>query len=105
MEKLIQLLKKLRKPNLASVFLLLALLVQNSFAYDTAKADYLKDVWDRIVDFINGTGGLIIAIFVVGFGIYLIVARGGLVWGLGMFALAAVIYYLPNIVQGMGAVF
>jgi len=88
-------------------FWLLSLILATNpvFAYQTNKADYMESVWDSAVEFLQGMGGMLLALLVVGMGLYILVTRGQLVWGLGMMLIGVIIYSLPVIVQGMGFVF
>jgi len=94
-------LKKIR-----NLSLLLSLLLANPvFAYQTGKATYMQTVWDKAVEFLQGMGGMVLALLVAGMGLYILVSRGQLVWGLGMMLIGVIIYSLPTIVQGMGFAF
>ena len=96
--------KKIR--DLKNWVLLLSLVAVNPvFAYDTKHATYMQDVWNKAVDFLQGIGGMVLALLVAGMGLYILVSRGQLVWGLGMMLIGVIIYTLPNIVQGMGFAF
>jgi len=87
-------------------FWLLSLLLANPvFAYQTNQATYMQSVWNKAVDFLQGMGGMVLALLVAGMGLYILVSRGQLVWGLGMMLVGVIIYSLPTIVQGMGFAF
>jgi len=92
--------------NAKNLFWLLNLIAINPvFAYQTGQATYMQTVWDKAVEFLQGMGGMVLALLVAGMGLYILVSRGQLVWGLGMMLIGVIIYSLPTIVQGMGYTF
>ena len=86
-------------------YLLPLLLISPTFAYDTNKAAYLGDLWTNVQDFLTGTGGLILAVVLIGMGVYMLAGRGQLIWGIVLLFMGASIKLIPAIASGMGFVF